>query len=90
MGCAFCGGGDAWIKTLRAWDGSRVRLCDPCYETLARWFVVVPGDVPVAARCDRCWRYANPREFTIVSPGGRGNAYSGTCSACVVGKDGEM
>jgi hypothetical protein len=36
----------------------------------------------VMARCDYCWRYGNPRGFVEVSPGGRKNAYSGTCGAC--------
>jgi hypothetical protein len=37
----------------------------------------------VMARCDHCWRYGNPREFVEISPGGRKNAYSGTCAECV-------
>jgi hypothetical protein len=82
MSCAFCGGGDKWIKTCLARDGSRVRLCDPCYEVLSRWFVVVTGDWVVAARCDSCGRYGNPREFSGVNLGGRKGAYSGTCEAC--------
>ena len=43
---------------------------------------IVPGDRTVTARCDTCWRYGNPREFVEVRPGGRKNAYSGTCGAC--------
>jgi len=80
--CAFCGGGDKWIKTCRARDGTRLRLCDPCYEVLAQWFVIVPGDWVAVARCGSCWRYSNPREFRDTSPGGRKSAFSGTCSAC--------
>ncbi len=82
MGCAFCGEGDRWIKTCRTGDGSRLRVCDPCWEVLTPWLVIVPGDHVVTARCDRCGRYANPREFAEVSPGGRKDAYSGTCWAC--------
>jgi hypothetical protein len=82
MSCAFCGGGDMWIKTCLARDGSRLHLCDPCYEVLARWFLVVSGDWVVAARCDRCWRYGNPRDFVNARPGGRKDTYSGTCPEC--------
>ena len=82
MWCAFCGGGDKWIKACRAKDATRVRLCDPCYEALSRWFVIVPGDWVAVARCDLCWRYGNPRDFRDASPGGRKGAYSGTCKAC--------
>jgi hypothetical protein len=85
MTCVFCGGGDKWIKTCRTKGGSRLRLCDPCYEELSEWFVIVPGDVPVAARCDSCWCYGNPREYAEVTPGGRGNAYSGVCGSCASG-----
>lgn len=35
MGCVFCGEGDKWIKTCLARDGSRLLLCDPCYEVLS-------------------------------------------------------
>jgi hypothetical protein len=44
--------------------------------------VIVPGDRVVMARCDSCWRYGNPRQFVEVRPGGRKNAYSGTCVEC--------
>jgi hypothetical protein len=56
MPCAFCGEGDRWIKTCRVKDGSLLRVCDPCYEALSQWLVIVPGDVVVTARCDgvRC------------------------------------
>jgi hypothetical protein len=86
MSCHFCGGGDRWIKTCRAKDGYCLRLCDLCYEVLAPWFVIVPGDWVVAARCARCGVYGNPREFQEVMPGGRHNAYSGTCGACTEGR----
>ena len=82
MACAFCGEGDKWIKTCLGKDGSRLRLCDPCYEALAQWFVIVAGEWVVTARCDSCGVYGNPREFVEVSLGGRHNAYSGTCGAC--------
>jgi hypothetical protein len=82
MSCVFCSEGDKWIKTCRTKDGSRLRLCDPCYEVLWSWLVVVPGDEVVMARCDRCGAYFNPREMAMVSPGGRHDAYSGTCGVC--------
>ena len=82
MPCAFCGEGDQWIKTCRAKDGSRLRVCDPCWEILRIWLVIVPGDRVVTARCDLCGAYFNPREMTEVSPGGRKDAYSGTCGVC--------
>jgi hypothetical protein len=82
MPCAFCGEGDRWINTCRTKDGSRLRVCDPCWEVLASWLVIVPGDEVVTARCYLCWGYSNPREMAEVRPGGRKDAYSGTCGAC--------
>ena len=82
MSCELCGGGDEWIKTCLTPDGSRLLVCDPCYEENASILVIVPGDRTVTARCDVCWRYGNPREFAEVRLGGRKNAYSGTCAAC--------
>ena len=79
MPCAFCGEGDRWIKTCHIRDGSRLRVCDPCYEILAPWLVIVPGEATVTVRCNRCGVYSNPREMVEASPGGRYNSYSGTC-----------
>jgi hypothetical protein len=81
MACAFCGEGDMWIKTCRTKYGL-IRVCDPCWEILGPWLVVVPGDGVVTARCDGCAGYSNPRDMVKFSPGGRYNAYSGTCEAC--------
>ena len=36
----------------------------------------------VTARCEGCGAYFNPREMVEYSPGGRYNAYSGTCRMC--------
>jgi hypothetical protein len=82
MPCAFCGEGDKWIKTCRTKDGSRLRICDPCWEVLSPWLVIVPGDEVVTARCNGCGAYFNPREMAQVSPGGRYDAYSGICEMC--------
>ena len=82
MACHFCGGGDGWIKTCRDLDGSRLRVCDPCWEDRATGLVIVPGSHVVTARCDGCGVYGNPREFAEYRPGGRHGAYSGTCAAC--------
>jgi hypothetical protein len=71
-----------WIKTCLTSEGSRLLVCDECYEENASVLVIVPGDRTVMARCDHCWRYGNPREFVEVRPGGRKNAYSGTCAEC--------
>ena len=87
MACGLCSGGDLWIKTCLTPEGSRLLVCDPCHETKAPGLVVVPGDVVVTARCDRCGRYDHPREFTEVSLGGRKGAYSGTCRACAAGEE---
>jgi hypothetical protein len=84
MSCELCGGGDEWIKTCLTTKGSRLLVCDPCYEEHASVLVIVPGDRTVTARCDLCWCYGNPREFVEVSPGGRKNAYSGTCPECAL------
>ena len=82
MSCELCGGGDEWIKTCLTPEGSRLLVCDPCYEENASVLVIVPGDRTVTARCDSCWGYDNPREFAEVRLGGRKNAYSGTCWVC--------
>ena len=82
MVCAFCGGGDRWIKTCRTTEGSRIRVCDPCYGARASELVIVPGDWIVTARCDRCGVYGNARDFEDANPGGRKGVYSGTCRAC--------
>ena len=83
MGCCpFCGGGDRWIKTCRTLDGSRLRVCDPCYGPRACEMVIVPGDYVVTARCDGCGAYGNPREFAAFRPGGRHGAFSGVCGTC--------
>ena len=87
MSCDLCGGGDMWIKTCLTTEGSRVLVCDPCYGEYAAVLVIVPGDRVVMARCDHCWRYGNPRDFVVVSPGGRKNAYAGACAECA-GEDG--
>ncbi len=86
MGCHYCGGGDGWIKTCRTTDGSRIRVCDPCWEDRKAGLLIVPGDRVVTARCDGCGVYGNPREFAEYRPGGRHGAYSGTCGACAVGR----
>src|SRR5919199_6733073 len=81
MPCSFCGEGDRWIKTCRTKD-ILICVCDPCWEILGVWMVIVPGDGVVTARCDLCGAYFNPREMEKASPGGRYNTYSGTCEAC--------
>jgi hypothetical protein len=50
MPCGFCGEGDEWIKTCRSKDGYSLRVCDPCWEVLSPWLVIVPGDGVVTAR----------------------------------------
>jgi hypothetical protein len=89
MACAFCGEGDKWIKTCRTADDSRNRVCDPCWEVLKSWLVIVPGAEVVMAHCDRCGAYFNPREMVEVSPGGRHDTYSGTCVTCATVVPGE-
>jgi hypothetical protein len=86
MPCAFCGEGDKWIKTCRTKDGSCIRVCDSCWEVLRPWLIIVPGDGVVTARCDGCGAYCNPREMAEFSPGGRKDAYSGTCGVCTEGR----
>ncbi len=63
-------------------DGSRVRVCDPCWEARRSELVIVPGDHLVTARCDRCGAYGNPRDYSSLRAGGRHGAFSGTCPAC--------
>jgi NMD protein affecting ribosome stability and mRNA decay len=57
-------------------------VCDACYEEHRPELTVVPGDAVVTARCDGCGTYGNPRQFAKTSPGGRKDAYSGTCEIC--------
>jgi hypothetical protein len=82
MSCAFCGEGNWWIKTCRTKVGSRLQVCDPYWEVLSPWLVLVPGDRVVTARCDGCRAYFNPREMAECSLGGHRNTYSGTCETC--------
>jgi hypothetical protein len=70
-----------WIKTCRTTEGSRLLVCDECYEENASILVIVPGDRVVMARCDHCWRYGNPRDFVEIAQAGartptRGRALS--------------
>ena len=44
MSCELCGGGDMWIKTCITPSGSRVLVCDLCYEDYASELTIVPGD----------------------------------------------
>ena len=85
MGCELCGGGDRWIKTRLAPDGSRLRVCDPCWEDRKSDLLIVPADQVVTARSARCGAYGNPRDFPQMRPGGRHGAFSGTCGACTEG-----
>jgi hypothetical protein len=40
MSCELCGGGDMWIKTCLTPEGSRLLVCDPCYEEHASILVI--------------------------------------------------
>ena len=82
MTCDLCSGGDRWIKTCITPSGYRLLVCDPCYLDHASELTIIPGDVVVTARCEGCGCYGNPREFVEGEPGGRKDAYSGTCGAC--------
>ena len=82
MSCELCGGGDRWIKTCRTPYEFSLLVCDLCYEEHALVLVIVPGEWVVTARCASCGVYVNPREFVEAEPGGRKDAFSGTCGAC--------
>ncbi len=82
MPCELCGDGDRWIKTCLTPSGFRLLVCDPCYLEHEPELTLVPGNRVVTARCDLCGCYGNPREFVDISPGGRHDAYSGTCGEC--------
>ena len=62
MACELCGGDDRWIKTSLTSEGSRLLVCDPCWEEHASELTIVPGDWAVIARCSECGTYGNPRE----------------------------
>ena len=53
MACELCGGGDRWIKTCLTPRGSRLLVCDFCWEEHASELTIVPGDWVVTARCER-------------------------------------
>ena len=61
MPCELCGGGDVWIKTCLTPEGSRLLVCDPCYEEHASVLVIVPGDRTVTARCDHVLALRQPQ-----------------------------
>ncbi len=82
MACELCGGGDTWIKTCLAPQGSRLLVCDPCHAEHEAELTVVPGDTVVTARCGLCGVYGNPRQFSGLRLGGRKGAYSGRCHKC--------
>ena len=44
--------------------------------------MIVPGDRTVTARCDLLLALRQPQGVRGGPPGGRKNAYSGTCGAC--------
>ena len=50
MSCELCGAGDVWIKTCLTPEGSRLLVCDECYEENSSVLVIVPGDTVVMAR----------------------------------------
>ena len=62
MSCELCGGGDEWIKTCLTTEGSRLLVCDECYEEHAPVLVIVPGNRVVMARCDQCCATATPED----------------------------
>jgi hypothetical protein len=59
------------------------RCCDPCYEARRSELLIVPSHAVVAARCDECQHWFNPREMTELRMGGKWSAYSGTCTLCL-------
>lgn len=83
--CPLCGVGiDRWSKTVRDGEGETFPVCDWCWEADRSGLVIVPGPVVVAARCDSCGHYINPREITpdTLVPAARKDAYGGTCILC--------
>jgi hypothetical protein len=84
MACRFCGGGDAWIKTVRDEEGNTFPICDPCYLVYRAELVIVPGPVCVHGKCLSCGTWMNARELVDVKPGaaGKGDAPGGTCIGC--------
>jgi hypothetical protein len=75
MACELCGGGDSWIKTCLTPEGSRLLVCDRCWEEHSSELTIVPGDWVVTARCEGCGTYGNPRDFSEVVLGGRHGAH---------------
>jgi hypothetical protein len=82
--CSVCGGGDAWIKTVRDGEGNTFPVCDPCYLVYQAEVVIVPGPIVVWGRCLSCGEWKNPRELVDMKQGaaGRGDAPGGTCTLC--------
>jgi hypothetical protein len=84
VSCVLCGGGDQWDKTVRDGEGDTFPICDWCWQADRSGLVIVPGPVVVAARCDRCGGYFNPREIapTTLRPAARKDAFGGVCRGC--------
>jgi ribosome-binding protein aMBF1 (putative translation factor) len=51
MPCDMCGGGDEWIKTCHTPEGSRLLVCDECYEENA---TVLVHDQTTFRGTERC------------------------------------
>jgi hypothetical protein len=82
--CGVCGGGDAWIKTVRDGEGNTFPICNDCYESASTALVIVPGPVVVWGKCLSCGEWKNPRDLADLKPGaaGKGDAPGGTCVDC--------
>ncbi len=90
MICEVCGYEELALKTVR-WravgrkTARRFVLCDECWFPLRDSLWIVPGSHSVAARCDGCGAYMNPRDLVESRPGGgykRDIIASGLCAGC--------
>ena len=86
MRCDRCGATAPVLKTVRWRDhnGGPFILCDSCWLPISAAVWIVPGQVAAFGRCRHCSGWFGVRELTGLKPGGRRDAWIGTCRRCAV------
>jgi hypothetical protein len=83
--CSRCGIVQAAMKTCRRRAGGEqtFALCDGCHTRVAGAVWIVAEPVPCFGTCQTCSEWFSVRELEDVTGGGRRDAPSGLCGACV-------